>query len=61
MIFNYYLLGQKYTMHQMKTVISTVIRQMKIETLGCQEDIKIGAQLILRPESLPDIKLTRIK
>lgn len=48
-------------MHQMKTVISTVIRQMKIETLGCQEDIKIGAQLILRPESLPDIKLTRIK
>lgn len=48
-------------MHQMKTVISTVVRQMKIETLGSQEDIVIGAQLILRPESLPDIKITRIK
>lgn len=48
-------------MLQMKTVISTVIRQMKIETLGCQDDIKIGAQLILRPESLPDIRITKIK
>lgn len=48
-------------MHQMKTVISTVIRQMKIETLGSQDDIVIGAQMILRPESLPDIKITRIK
>jgi len=48
-------------MHQMKTIISTVIRKMKIETLGSQDDIKIGAQLILRPESLPDIKLTKIK
>lgn len=55
------VLGQKYVMHQMKTVISTVIRQMKIETLGSQDDIVIGAQLILRPESLPDIKITRIK
>lgn len=53
-------LGQKYTMLQMKTVISTIIRQMKVETLGRQEDIVIGAQLILRPESLPDIKLTKI-
>lgn len=47
-------------MCQMKTVISTVIRQMKIETLGSQEDIVMGAQLILRPESLPDIKITRL-
>lgn len=54
-------LGQKFAMHQMKTIISTVIRKMKIETLGSQDDIKIGAQLILRPESLPDIKLTKIK
>lgn len=48
-------------MYQMKTIISTVIRKMKIETLGIQDDIKINAQLILRPESLPDIKLTKIK
>nr|QQL12335.1 cytochrome P450 CYP4CJ5 [Aphis craccivora] len=54
-------IGQKFAMHQMKTIISTVIRKMKIETLGSQDDIKIGAQLILRPESLPDIKLTKIK
>ncbi|XP_050425339.1 cytochrome P450 4C1-like [Adelges cooleyi] len=54
-------IGQKYVMHQMKTVISTVIRQLKIETLGTQNDIIIGAQLILRPESLPDIKITRLK
>lgn len=58
---NFFFSGQKYVMHQMKTVISTVIRQMKIETLGSQDDIIIGAQLILRPESLPDIKITRIK
>uniref|UniRef100_A0A2S2PRE4 Cytochrome p450 n=1 Tax=Schizaphis graminum TaxID=13262 RepID=A0A2S2PRE4_SCHGA len=54
-------IGQKFAMHQMKTIISTVVRKMKIETLGSQDDIKIGAQLILRPESLPDIKLTKIK
>lgn len=48
-------------MFQMKTVISTVIRQMKIETLGSQEDIVVGAQLILRPESIPNIKITKIK
>lgn len=54
-------LGKKYVMFQMKTVISTVIRQMKIETLGSQEDIVVGAQLILRPESIPNIKITKIK
>jgi len=56
-----YFLGQKFAMHQMKTIISTVIRKMKIETLGSQDDIKVSAQLILRPESLPDIKLTKLK
>ncbi|XP_050524059.1 cytochrome P450 4C1-like isoform X2 [Daktulosphaira vitifoliae] len=54
-------IGQKYVMYQMKTVISTVIRQFKVETLGTQQDIVIGSQLILRPESLPDIKLTKIR
>jgi len=53
-------IGQKYVMYQMKTVLSSIIRQMKIETLGSQDDIVIGAQLILRPESLPDIKITRV-
>ncbi|XP_015368249.1 PREDICTED: cytochrome P450 4C1-like [Diuraphis noxia] len=54
-------IGQKFAMYQMKTVISTVIRKMRIETLGSQDDIKISTQLILRPESLPNIKLTKIK
>jgi hypothetical protein len=45
----------------MKTVVSAVIRQMKIETLGSMDDIVVVSQLILRPESLPGIKITRIK
>jgi len=58
--YSLFILGQKYVMYQMKTVLSSIIRQMKIETLGSQDDIVIGAQLILRPESLPDIKITRV-
>lgn len=54
-------LGRKYAVNMMKTVVSAVIRQMKIETLGSMDDIVVGAQMILRPESLPDIKITRIK
>lgn len=48
-------------MNMMKTIVSAVVRRMKIETLGNMEDIVVGAQMILRPESLPDIKITRIK
>lgn len=47
-------------MYQMKTVISTILRKTKIETLGTIEDIRISAQVVLTPESLPKIKLFEI-
>lgn len=40
----------------MKTVISTILRKVKIETLGTMQDIKISMQLITRLESLPKVK-----
>ncbi|KAF0759085.1 cytochrome P450 4V2-like [Aphis craccivora] len=46
-------IGQKYAMNQMKTVISTVLRNAKIVSSGCKEDIKISMQLLIRIESLP--------
>lgn len=53
-------LGQKYAMNQMKIVISTILRQTRIETLGNRNDIKISMQLIIRIESLPKVKLYKI-
>lgn len=52
--------GQKYAMNQMKTVISTVLRKMRIETLGSREDIQISMQLLIRIESLPNVKFHKI-
>ncbi|KAE9541693.1 hypothetical protein AGLY_003684 [Aphis glycines] len=46
-------IGQKYAMNQMKTVISTVLRNARIVSSGCKEDIKISMQLLIRIESLP--------
>lgn len=43
-------------MNQMKTVISTILRNVKIETLGTMDDIEISAQLLIRIESLPKVK-----
>jgi len=54
------VLGQKFAMHQMKTVISTILRNMKIETLGSKEDIQISMQIVLRIESLPYVKFHKI-
>lgn len=53
-------IGQKYAMHQMKTVVSSVLRKARIETLGTVEDIKISAQLIIRIESVPKMKFYAI-
>jgi len=53
-------IGQKFAMHQMKTVISTILRNMKIETLGSREDIQISMQIVLRIESLPYVKFHKI-
>ncbi|XP_025410330.1 cytochrome P450 4C1-like isoform X2 [Sipha flava] len=52
--------GQKFAMHQMKILISTILRKLKIETLGKKEDILISAQVITRIESLPKIKFYKI-
>ncbi|KAF0768751.1 cytochrome P450 4C1-like, partial [Aphis craccivora] len=53
-------IGQKYAMNQMKIVVSTILRNAKIETLGCKEDIKISSQLIIRIESLPKMKFYKL-
>lgn len=56
----YNVSGQKYAMNQMKTVISTVLRKTRIETLGNREDIQISMQLLIRIESLPNVKFHKI-
>ncbi|XP_050437855.1 cytochrome P450 4C1-like [Adelges cooleyi] len=53
-------IGQKFAMYQMKTVISTVVRYMKLETLGTQKDIVVIPQLVLKAESLPSLKITSL-
>nr|DAD54421.1 TPA_exp: cytochrome P450 enzyme 26 [Aphis glycines] len=53
-------IGQKYAMYQMKIVVSTILRNAKIETLGCKEDIQISSQLIIRIESLPKMKFYKL-
>ncbi|KAL5234004.1 hypothetical protein ACI65C_001414 [Semiaphis heraclei] len=53
-------IGQKYAMNQMKTVISTVLRNAKISSSGRKEDIKISMQLLIRIESLPKLKFCRL-
>ncbi|XP_050435227.1 cytochrome P450 4C1-like isoform X2 [Adelges cooleyi] len=51
-------IGQKFAMYQMKTVISTVVRCMKLETLGTQKDIVVVPEMVLRAVSLPSVKIT---
>jgi cytochrome P450 len=55
------VLGQKYAMNQMKTVISTILRNVKFETLGRKEDIQISSQIVLRIESLPKMIFFKLK
>nr|WOV89632.1 cytochrome P450 CYP4CJ4 [Rhopalosiphum padi] len=54
-------IGQKYAMNQMKTVISTILRNVKFETLGRKEDIQISSQIVLRIESLPKMIFFKLK
>jgi len=54
------VLGQKYAMNQMKIVVSTILRNAKFETLGVKEDIQISTQLVLRIESLPQMKFVKL-
>jgi len=48
--------GQKYAMSQMKTVVSTVVRMARIETLGTVEDVQVNFQIVIRIESAPKMK-----
>lgn len=47
-------------MNQMKTVISTVLRNAKIVSSGCKEDIKISMQLLIRIDSLPKLTFHKL-
>ncbi|XP_025204847.1 cytochrome P450 4C1-like isoform X2 [Melanaphis sacchari] len=53
-------IGQKYAMNQMKIVISTILRNAKFESLGRIEDIQISTQLIMRIESIPNMKFYKL-
>ncbi|CAH1715009.1 unnamed protein product [Aphis gossypii] len=53
-------IGQKYAMNQMKTVISTVLRNARIVSSGSKEDIKISMQLLIRIESLPKVTFHKL-
>ncbi|VVC41086.1 Hypothetical protein CINCED_3A009062 [Cinara cedri] len=53
-------IGQKYAMNQMKTVISTILRRMRIETSASEKDLVHSFQLILRLESSVKLKFRKI-
>jgi len=53
-------IGQKYALLQMKTVISTVLRKSRFETMGTIEDIETSTQLITRIETAPKMKFYAI-
>jgi len=47
-------------MYQMKTVLSTILRYARIDTLGTQKNIVVSTQLIIRADHLPSVKITPI-
>ncbi|XP_050535079.1 uncharacterized protein LOC126902099 [Daktulosphaira vitifoliae] len=54
-------IGQKFAMYQIKTMLATVLRNMKVKTLGTKNDIKLSAELVLRANDLPPIKFNTIQ
>lgn len=50
-------IGQKFALMEEKIVISTVLRQFRIETVDKLEDIKLMNEIILRPETGVQVKL----
>ncbi|XP_046674639.1 cytochrome P450 4C1-like [Homalodisca vitripennis] len=50
-------IGQKFALLEEKTVISSVLRNFKVESLERLEDINLMNELILRPESGLKVKL----
>lgn len=49
--------GQKFAILEEKIVISTVLRQFRIETVDKLEDINLMNEIILRPEAGVRVKL----
>lgn len=47
-------------MYLMKTVLSTILRKSKIETIGRREDIEIALEVILRVETNLKVKFYEI-
>lgn len=57
-----FLSGQKFALNEEKTVIASVIRKYKVQSLETQEQIKLIAELILRPQNGIKLRLTpRVK
>jgi len=54
------VLGQKYAMNLIKIVLSTILKNMRIETLGTMDDIKISPQLTIKIESIPELRFHKI-
>lgn len=46
----YLYLGQRFAMMEEKVLLSSVIRNFKIESLDKEEDIKMMAEIVLRPK-----------
>lgn len=51
------LLGQKFALNEEKTVIASVIRKYRVQSLEAQQDIKLIAELILRPQNGVKLRL----
>ncbi|XP_050537403.1 cytochrome P450 4C1-like [Daktulosphaira vitifoliae] len=52
-------IGQKFAMNQIKCVVSTILRHIKLETLGSQNDLIISTRLIMKAK-VPDLKITSL-
>ena len=51
-------IGQKFALLEEKTVLSYVLRNYKVKSLDKREDIKLLAELVLRPENGIRITIT---
>lgn len=49
--------GQKFALNEEKTVIASIMRKYKIQSVETQEEIKFIAELILRPENGVKLRL----
>nr|AZP56670.1 CYP4c3 [Locusta migratoria migratoria] len=52
-------IGQKFALMEEKIVLSTILRNFRIQSLEKPENIKVTGELILRPKGGMEVKLTR--